>query len=121
MLVHDLASDGKPGKRHKPLDLRKPAKAILPLGLTPVNEPLLVVGAGEDLVSFDTSEIDEPDHKATIEAHWHDVSALRLWVKRANTSSGFEPIVVSASLDGTVRKWTLKGTSLHHLSFIRGY
>lgn len=109
VLVHDISSDGKSNKQHQPLKTRKPVKAILPLALTLVDMPLLVVGSGEDIVSYDVSDLERPERKGVVEGHWHDITALRFWVKKSNTSSGFEPIVISSSLDGTVRKWTLKG------------
>jgi len=108
VIVHDINSTGPSIKPHRPLELRKPVKAILPLSLTPVNEPILVVGSGEVISSYDVSLFDEPEQKGGIDGHWHDVTALRLWVKEANTPSGYEPMVVSASLDGTARIWTLK-------------
>ena len=109
MLVHDIDSEDPPKKSHRPIEMRKPVKSILPLSLTLVNEPLLIVGTGEEIMSFDVSELDRPEHKGSVDAHWHDITALRLWVKKSNTPSGYEPIIVSASLDGTVRRWTLKG------------
>jgi len=109
VLVHDVnVGANASAKGHPPLEFRKPVKAILPLSLTLVNEPILVVGSGEDISSFDVSMLEEPESKGLVEGHWHDVTALRLWVKQANTPSGFEPMIISASLDGTVRRWTLK-------------
>jgi hypothetical protein len=96
-------------KTHPPLQLRKPVKAILPFSLTLVNEPILAVGSGDAISSFDVSSIDEPEAKGFVDGHWHDITALRLWVKRAKSPSGFEPMVISAGLDGTARRWTLKG------------
>jgi len=108
VLVHDIISGNEPKKSHRPIELKRPVKSILPLALTVMNEPLLVVGSGEDIVSFDVSELDRPEQKGIVDAHWHDVTALRLWVKRSNSPSGFEPVIVSASLDGTIRRWSLK-------------
>jgi hypothetical protein len=47
-----------------------------------------------------------------IDAHWHEVTALRLWLRKWKGKDGLirvEPWVVSASLDGTIRKWKLSG------------
>jgi len=108
VLVHDMDPSNASLRTHRALEFRKPVKAILPLSLTLVNDPILVVGSGEDISSFDVSTIDEPELKGFVDCHWHDITSLRLWVKRADTPSGFEPMIVSASLDGTVRRWTLK-------------
>lgn len=46
------------------------------------------------------------------DAHWHDVTALRLWVRKTKGEDGrmrVEPWIVSTSLDGTVRRWRLAG------------
>ncbi|KAL6309025.1 WD40-repeat-containing domain protein [Sparassis latifolia] len=87
-------------------------KALLPLALTPLAEPYLITGAGDALRAYDVSELDEPELLGTVDGHWHDVTALQLWMRRipAAVEGGrvrVEPWIVSASLDGTIRRWKL--------------
>ncbi|TFK54822.1 WD40 repeat-like protein [Heliocybe sulcata] len=83
-------------------------KAILHLGLTDLEEPYLITGAGDVIRVYDISSPDEPELLNEIDAHWHDVTALRLWLRKTVGEDGVsrvEPWVISASLDGTLRKW----------------
>ena len=88
-------------------------RALLPLSLTPLQEPYLLTGAGDTIRAFDVSSLAEPDEIGVTDAHWHDVVALRLWERRTATEDRgtvrVEPWVVSASLDGTIRRWRLSG------------
>ncbi|PCH38281.1 WD40 repeat-like protein [Wolfiporia cocos MD-104 SS10] len=87
-------------------------RAVLPLALTPLAEPYVLTGAGDVIRVYDVSSLDEPELLSEVDAHWHDVTALRLWMRRTpiEGSQGevkVEPWIVSASLDGTIRKWRL--------------
>ncbi|KAI0080613.1 WD40 repeat-like protein [Panus rudis PR-1116 ss-1] len=85
-------------------------KALLPLSLTPLSEPYLLTGSGDVIRVYDVSSPEEPELLHEVDAHWHDVSALRLWVRKTTMEDGkvmVEPWIVSASLDGTIRKWRL--------------
>ncbi|KAI0374744.1 WD40 repeat-like protein [Pilatotrama ljubarskyi] len=87
-------------------------KALLPLSLTPLAEPYLLTGAGDVIRAFDVSSPEEPELLAEVDAHWHDVTALRLWMRRSAVEGEkgrvmVEPWIVSASLDGTIRRWRL--------------
>ncbi|KAI0361945.1 WD40 repeat-like protein [Trametes cingulata] len=87
-------------------------KALLPLSLTPLAEPYLLTGAGDVIRVFDVSAPEEPELLAEVDAHWHDVTALRLWMRREIVEGEkgkvrVEPWIVSASLDGTIRRWRL--------------
>jgi len=85
-------------------------KALLPLGLTPLAEPYVLTGSGDVIRTYDVSTPEEPELLGEVDAHWHDVTALRLWMRRSVGEDGktrVEPWVVSASLDGTIRKWRL--------------
>ena len=76
---------------------------------------------------YDVSEPANPVLLSTTDAHWHNVIALGLWYRRvpvtgpgsasvASVSSGsvhLEPWILSASLDGTVRRWKLEGRFSH--------
>ncbi|KAF7974555.1 hypothetical protein HWV62_10036 [Athelia sp. TMB] len=85
-------------------------RAILPLGTTGLAEPYVLTGAGDIIRAYDVSSPAEPELLGEVDAHWHDVTALRLWVRRSAGGSGqtrVEPWVISASLDGTIRRWRL--------------
>ncbi|KAI0703594.1 WD40-repeat-containing domain protein [Cytidiella melzeri] len=91
-------------------------RCILPLSLTPLSEPYLLTGSGDVIRAYDISSPNEPELLGEMDAHWHDVIALRLWMRKTavldaqGEESGkfrVEPWIVSASLDGTLRKWRL--------------
>ncbi|KAL7283278.1 hypothetical protein ACG7TL_002707 [Trametes sanguinea] len=87
-------------------------RALLPLAITPLAEPYVLAGAGDVIRVFDVSTLDEPELLAEVDAHWHDVTALRLWMRKSAVEGTpgavkVEPWVVSASLDGTIRRWRL--------------
>jgi len=94
------------------------AKAVLPLSHALVDaEPFVLTGAGDTIYvyRFD-SEVDgdgsgdAPLLVASVDAHWHDVTALAPWTKTFKGADGrrrAESWVVSASLDGTLRRWRL--------------
>ena len=89
-------------------------RSILPLSLTDLAEPYIVTGAGDVIRIYDISNPDEPELIGEVDGHWHDVTALRLWVRRTtggDNKTRVEPWIISASLDGTIRKWRLQGLS----------
>ncbi|KAH9901245.1 WD40 repeat-like protein [Cubamyces lactineus] len=95
-----------------PIQHPAPVRALLPLGLTPLAEPYLLTGAGDVIRVFDVSSPEEPELLAEVDAHWHDVTALRLWMRKSAVEGApgavkVEPWIVSASLDGTIRRWRL--------------
>lgn len=96
-------------------------KAILPISLTPLAEPYLLTGSGDVIRVYDVSSPREPELLNTVDAHWHDVTALRLWMRRTAVEGQLgkvmvEPWVISTSLDGTIRKWKLTGESVRRLT-----
>lgn len=94
------------------MQLPKPVKALLPLALTALGEPFLLVAYNEVIRLYDISTIEEPEQLSEVDVHSHDVTALRLWVKKEqglDQVTKVEPIIVSASLDGTIRRWKLAG------------
>ncbi|TDL27266.1 WD40 repeat-like protein [Rickenella mellea] len=91
-----------------PIPHPKAVKAILPLPLTEFPEPYLITAAGELIRLYDISSPEEPELLFEVDAHWHDVTCLRLWMRNVANSDGKEPWIVSASLDGTIRKWRLR-------------
>jgi len=95
-----------------PLTHPTAVKAILPLSLTALAEPYLITGAGDVIRTYDMSSPDEPELLSELDAHWHDVTALRLWLRRTPVEGedgkfSVEPWIVSTSLDSTIRKWRL--------------
>lgn len=96
----------------RPITHPKQVRCILPIGLTDVSEPYLITGSGDIIRAYDLSTFDEPEMIREVDAHWHDILALRLWIRRSVGDDGLvrvEPWVVSTSLDGTIRKWRLVG------------
>jgi len=86
-------------------------RAILPLPLTDLAEPYIITGAGDIIRIYNVSNPDEPELIGEIDAHWHDVTALRIWVRKTTGDDGktrVEPWIISASLDATIRKWRLQ-------------
>jgi WD40 repeat protein len=91
-----------------PLNHPLPVRALLPLSLTPLAEPYVVTAYGDVIRLYDLSTISEPEILGEIDAHWHDVTAVRLWMRTSKNKAGqtrIEPWIVSTSLDGTIRKW----------------
>ncbi|KAK7440209.1 hypothetical protein VKT23_017151 [Stygiomarasmius scandens] len=89
-------------------------RALLSLSLTPLAEPYLITGSGDILRVYDVSSLKEPELVNEIEGHWHDVTAIRLWIRKSTIEAedgtkktSVEPWVVSTSLDETVRRWRL--------------
>lgn len=103
------------GKRAiRPIIHPLPVRCLLPLSLTPLGEPYLLTGAGDVIRIYDVTSLDEPELLGEVDAHWHDVTDLRLWVRKWDGEDGkvrVEPWIVSGSLDGTIRKWRLSGKS----------
>ena len=99
-------------------------RAILPLTLTTLGEPYLLTAAGDVLRTFEVSELDNPQLLSLVDAHAHDITAIRLWIRQTVDENGqrlIEPWIVTASLDKTLRKWKLTGkfasvVLLHHYS-----
>jgi len=97
-------------KLFKPLTHPVAVRAILPLNLTNLSEPYLVTAAGEVLRIYDVSILDEPEYIGEVDAHWHDITAIRLWMRNFAGDDGkarTEPWIITTSLDRTIRKWKL--------------
>lgn len=85
-------------------------KTLLPLQLSPLEEPYLITGSGDIIRTYEISSLDSPaELLSAIDAHWHDVTILKLWLRlfEEGNVKKIEPWIVSASLDGTIRKWRL--------------
>ena len=121
-IVPHPAAPPTPGAKPIP-PLQHPAavKAILPLPLTDLAEPYLLTGSGEVIRVFDVSSLEEPELIAETDGHWHDVTALRLWIRKSEIEGQpgkvrVEPWIVSASLDGTLRRWRLTGEPMFYVT-----
>ena len=102
----------KVSKDPKPITHPVAVRAILPLPFTDLGEPYLLTGAGDTLRTYDISEPDEPELLSQVDAHWHDITAIRLWKRKTLGKDGgtrIEPWIVTTSLDKTIRKWKLTG------------
>jgi hypothetical protein len=101
---------GKPLKALKPLSHPIAVRAILPLSLTVLGEPILLTASGDLLRTYDVSEPDDPQLLSEVDAHWHDITAIKLWVRKNVGDDGrtrVEPWIVTTSLDKTIRRWRL--------------
>ncbi|KAL9714983.1 hypothetical protein Ac2012v2_001643 [Leucoagaricus gongylophorus] len=97
-------------KPPSPIKHPKQVRCILPVALTDVSEPYLITGSEDIIRVYDLSTFDEPELIREVDAHWHDILTLRLWMRKSIGEDGItriEPWVVSSSLDGTIRKWRL--------------
>jgi len=96
----------------KPLSIiaKQAIKTLLPLQLSPLQEPILIIGLGDLIRTYDISSFDSPaELLSTVDAHWHDVTILKIWLRlyEDNNVKKIEPWIVSGSLDGSLRKWKL--------------
>ncbi|KZT56431.1 WD40 repeat-like protein [Calocera cornea HHB12733] len=86
-------------------------KSLLPLSTTVLQMAYLIAGCSDEKIwVWDTSAVEDgsgpPCLLRTLDVHSHEISGLALWLRRSDVG-GREPWIVSASLDGTVRKWKL--------------
>lgn len=84
-------------------------KALLPLFLTFEDATYLVVAVGDSLriYSYDPlSAQDPPELLCEIEAHSHDITSLDVWMRTGKNGKA-ELWILSASLDSTLRRWSL--------------
>lgn len=118
IVTYPIPLDTKPPKLIPPITHPKPVRALLPLSLTLLGEQILLTGNGDVIRTYDVSSPEEPELLGEVDGHWHDVLALRLWLRqRKSVGSGkvtIEPWIVSTSLDGTIRKWRLSGKCYTH-------
>ena len=89
-------------------------RAILPLSLSDLGESYLITAAGDVLRTYDVSEPDHPELISEIDAHAHDITDIKLWVRKTTKEGGktyTEPWIITTSLDKTIRRWKLTGMS----------
>ncbi|KAF9507608.1 hypothetical protein BS47DRAFT_1398465 [Hydnum rufescens UP504] len=88
-------------------------RCLLPLTFTPLSQPYLLTGTGDVITVWDVSSFGERNAEvekvAEVDAHSHDVTALCPWVRSFPEAPERkkEAWIVSASLDGTIRRWKL--------------
>ncbi|KAG8961461.1 hypothetical protein FRC03_005350 [Tulasnella sp. 419] len=122
----DATSTGGAASALNMIEHSYPVKRVLPLSLLPEASlrGILITASGDILRTYDVSEMiltddedDSPDEPARpkreagtpkayllseVDAHYFPISALALWSKARR-----EYYIVSASLDGTLRRWKL--------------
>ena len=85
-------------------------KAVLPIYDSINDATYLITACGDTLRVFDAStSLDAPELLNEVDAHAHEVTDLKVWIKTDRTDGRPELWVVSASLDGTIRRWHLQG------------
>lgn len=75
-----------------------------------------MTAAGEGIYTYDIEEFRSGEGEASllgvIDAHAHNVTALGVWFKESDDiqkAGTTEILLISGSLDGTVRQWKLSG------------
>lgn len=109
-IVHRDPEVPVPKKPTPPIHHPLPVRSMLPLSLTELGEPYLITGAGDLLRVYDLSTPEEPEFIRDLDAHWHDITAIRLWKRKTLGDDGktrIEPWIITTSLDSTIRKWRL--------------
>ena len=112
--IHPYSSEGQGGEMKRPIKpIQHPigVKALLPLYIPSLDETYLLTASGDIIRSWDTSDLDDKvEQRNEVDGHWHEVTLLRAWI----TSP--DPYILSASLDGTIRRWKVKGIGCNSLN-----
>lgn len=88
----------------KPIQHPVGVKALLPLYVPSLDETYLFTASGDIIRSWDTSDLnDKIEQRNEMDGHWHDVTLLKAWFTSPDL------YIMSASLDGTIRRWKVKG------------
>jgi len=107
--IHPHSSERQDGEKKRPIKpIQHPTgvKALLPLYIPSLDETYLFTGSGDIIRSWDTSDLDDKvEQRNEIDGHWHDVTLLKAWFASP------DPYILSAGLDGTVRRWKVKGAT----------
>ena len=81
-----------------------------------------MTGSGDVIRAYDISSPDEPELLGELDAHWHDVTGLRLWMRRSAvdgepTKTKIEPWVVSAEMYESVALfgWTARCPTVYDI------
>ncbi|KAJ3997533.1 WD40-repeat-containing domain protein [Lentinula boryana] len=95
----------------QPIQHSTAVRCLLPLYLTDLQEPYIMTGSGDSMRVYDVSSVDEPELLNEIDAHWHDITHIRLWMRELmdekTKQKSVEPWIVTTSLDSTIRRWRL--------------
>ncbi|KAK4687523.1 hypothetical protein P7C73_g2604, partial [Tremellales sp. Uapishka_1] len=86
-------------------------KSVLSLPDVVPGKSLLLTGSeDEDIRVWDVSAVQDDRTKllATVQGHCGEVSCIRRWLKEDGESGTKSWMVVSGSLDGTLRRWTIQ-------------
>ncbi|KZV85104.1 WD40 repeat-like protein [Exidia glandulosa HHB12029] len=83
-----------------------PVKCLLPLPAA-MGESYVLSGAGDAIRTYDFSSLEEPEFLSEFDAHANDVTSLAYWHRSVPGKRQPEAWIVSASMDGTVRRWRL--------------
>lgn len=115
MKIHPGSSTGQGSEKKRPIKpIQHPTgvRALLPLHIPSLDETYLFTASGDVVRSWDTSDLDDKvEQRNEIDGHWHDVTLLDVWF------SSPDAYLMSASLDGTIRRWKVKG--LRILAFMK--
>ena len=112
--IHPCSSEGQGSEKKRPIKpVQHPTgvKALLPLYIPSLDETYLFTASGDIIRSWDTFDLDDKvEQRNEVDGHWHDVTLLKAWFTYP------DPYILSASLDGTVRRWKVKGTGRYSFS-----
>lgn len=104
--VHPGSSAGQGSEKKRPIKpIQHPTgvRALLPLYIPSLDETYLFTASGDVIRSWDTSDLDDKvEQRNEIDGHWHDVTLLDAWF------SSPDVYLMSASLDGTIRRWKVE-------------
>ena len=102
---HSFEGGGSEKRRPvKPIQHPTGVRGLLPLYIPELDETYLFTASGDIIRSWDTSDLeDRVEQRNEIDGHWHDVTLLKVW------STPSDLYILSASLDGTIRRWKVKG------------
>jgi WD40 repeat protein len=107
--IHPCSFESQSGENKrsiKPIQHPTGVKALLPLYIPSLDEIYLFTASGDIIRAWDTSDLeDKIEQRNEVDGHWHDVTLLKAWFATP------DPYIMSASLDGTIRRWKVKGTS----------
>ena len=95
---------------------KHPVKAMSLVHVPETNSKILVTGSGDYISTFDVTALlsgdDDVDSLGVTDAHAHDITSL-VWTESQVEQVAFPSIsVLSAGLDGLLRRWKLGGTAV---------
>ena len=109
MQLHAYPIPRRPLKNVPVLQHPVAVRCLLPLPATELAESFVFTGSGDSIRAYDLSSVEEPELLSETDAHAHDVTGLAYWLRSVPGKRQPEVWIISASLDGTLRKWNLAG------------